>query len=81
MKVYIATLEYIGSWYIFYQYYFINVIDMTWDFKCKVYLDGLIKRFKAPFCARGYQQLEGIDFFETYVTFVQWKTVLLMLII
>ncbi len=38
----------------------------TWAFKCKRYPDGLIKKLKARFCARGDKQLEGIDFFDTY---------------
>ncbi len=55
-----------------------NVINSTWAFKCKRYPDGLIKKFKASFCARGDQQLEGIDFFETYALVVQWTTIHLM---
>jgi hypothetical protein len=43
-----------------------NVIRSTWAFKIKRYPDGLIKKFKARFCARGDMQVEGIDFFETY---------------
>jgi hypothetical protein len=39
-----------------------NVISSTWAFKCKKYPDGLIKKFKARFCAHGDQHLEGIDF-------------------
>lgn len=58
-----------------------TIIDSTWAFKCKRYPDGLIKKFKARFCARGDQQLEGIDFFETYAPVVQWTTVRLMLIL
>ena len=41
----------------------------------------MVKKFKARFCARGDQQLEGIDFFETYAPVVQWTTVRLMLIL
>jgi len=52
-----------------------HVIASTWAFKCKCYPDGLIKKFKARFCARGDQQLEGIDFFETYAPVVQWTTI------
>ncbi len=37
--------------------------------------DGLIKKFKARFCARGDQQIKGIDFFETYAPVVQWTTI------
>ena len=58
-----------------------NVIGSTWAFELKRYPDGLIKKFKARFCARGDQQLEGIDFSETYAPVVQWTTVCLMLIL
>ncbi len=43
-----------------------NVLPGTWVFKCKRYPDGLIKKFKAQFCAQGDKQIEGVDFFETY---------------
>ena len=58
-----------------------NIIDLTWylNFKCYPYV--LIKYFKARFCARGNQHLEGIGSFETYVPVVQWTTFLLVLIL
>ena len=59
----------------------INVLRSTWAFKLKCYPDGLIKKFKALFCARGDRQLKGIDFFETYAPAVQCTTVRLMLIL
>ncbi len=43
--------------------------------------NGTVKKFKARFCANGDQQLEGIDFFETYAPVMQWTTVCLMLIL
>ena len=58
-----------------------NVLKSTWAFKLKRYPDGLIKKFKARFCARGDMQLEGIDFFKTYAPVIQWTTVRLMLIL
>ena len=58
-----------------------NVIEGIWAFKLKRFPDGMVKKFKARFCARGDQQLEGIDFFETYAPVVQWTTVRLMLIL
>ena len=58
-----------------------KVIDSTWYFNCKRYIDGPIKKFKARFCAIGNQQLKVIYLFETYVPVVQWTTVWLMLII
>ena len=57
-----------GAWGIVDKKESMNIIDSTWYFKCKCYPDGLIKKFKARFCARGNQQLEGVDFFETYLT-------------
>ena len=71
MKVEISTLGSMGAWGIVYRYDSMNDIDLTWDFKCKHYPGGLIQKFKAQFCARGNQQLEGIDFFETYAPVVQ----------
>ena len=58
MKVKLATLESKGAWEVVDIDDSMNVIDSTWAFKCKRYPDGLIKKFKARFCARGDQQLE-----------------------
>ena len=77
----LETLEGMGAWEIVDQTDDMNVIDSTWAFKLKRYPDGLIKKVKARFCARGDQQIEGIDFFETYAPVVQWTTVRLMLIL
>ncbi len=64
MKLETATLEAINAWYVA-DCLDHHVLASTWAFNCKRYPDGLIKKFKARFCARGDQQLEGIDFFET----------------
>jgi hypothetical protein len=80
MKLEIATLEATDAWSVS-EYLDHHVIASTWAFKCKRYPDGLIKKFKARFCARGNQQLEGIDFFETYAPVVQWTTIRLMFIL
>jgi hypothetical protein len=77
----IETLENMGAWDVVDRPENGNVIDSTWAFKVKRFPDGLIKKFKARFCARGDQQVEGIDFFETYAPVVQWTTVRLMLIL
>ena len=83
MELEIATLEAINAWEVL-EYdseTMPNVIPLTWAFKCKRFPDGLIKKFKARFCARGDMQLEGIDFFETYAPVVQWTTIRLMFIL
>ena len=45
-----------------------NVLPITWAFKCNHFPDGLIKKFKfkARFFARGDRQIEEIDYFEIY---------------
>ncbi len=81
MEVEIFTLESIDAWEVVNCKDDMNVINSTWAFKCKRYPDGLIKKFKARFCARGDQQLERIDFFETYAPVVQWTTIHLMFVL
>ena len=73
MDLEIATLEALGAWEVLEcdSETMPNGIQLTWAFKCKRFPDGLIKKFKARFCARGDMQLEGIDFFETYAPVVQ----------
>jgi hypothetical protein len=68
-------LESIDAWDVVEREDDMNVINSTWAFKCKQYPDGLIKKFKARFCAQGDQQLEGIEFFETYAPVRKWTTV------
>ena len=83
MEVEIATLEAINAWEVL-EYEsdtMPNVIRSTWAFKCKRFPDGLIKKFKARFCACGDMQLEGIDLFETYAPVVQWTTFRLIFIL
>ena len=41
----------------------------------------MIKKFKARLYARGDKQIEGIDYFETHASVVQWTMIRLMLIL
>jgi hypothetical protein len=77
----LETLEAMEAWDVVDRPEDANVIASIWAFKIKRFPDGLIKKFKARFCARGDQQIEGIDFFETYAPVVQWTTIRLMLIL
>ena len=77
MELEIDTLEALGAWEVL-EYdleTMPNVIPSTWAFNCKRFPDGLIKKFKARFCACGNMQLEGIYFFETYAPVVHWTTI------
>ena len=55
-----------------------NVINFTWAFKIKQYPEGTLCKLKARFFVRGFQQIKGIDYFETYAPVVSWMTVRLI---
>ena len=77
----VETLEKMDAWDVVERTSDMNVLPSTWAFKCKRFPDGLIKKFKARFCARGDRQIEGVDYFNTYAPVVQWVTIRLMLIL
>ena len=43
-----------------------NVVSSVWAFKRKRYPDRAIRKLKARICARGFEQIEGVDYFETF---------------
>lgn len=57
-----------------------NILQSTWVFKRKRYPDGTLKNYKARFCVRGDQHIEGVDIFDTYTPVVSWITVRLVLV-
>jgi hypothetical protein len=52
-----------------------NIIGSTWVLKRKRYPDGSVRKLKARLCARGDQQVHGVDYFDTYAPVVSWTTV------
>ena len=58
-----------------------NILQSTWAFKRKRFLDGNFKKYKARFCVRGDQQIEGPNVFDTYAPVVYRITVQLLLVI
>jgi hypothetical protein len=81
MELKIFTLESIKAQKVVKQEDNMNVISSTWAFKCKRFPDDLIMKFKARCCACRDQQLEGIDFFETYDPVVQQTTICLIFVL
>jgi hypothetical protein len=41
--------------------------------------DGSIRKLKARFCARGYEQIEAVDYCETFAPVVNWTAVRFLL--
>jgi Reverse transcriptase (RNA-dependent DNA polymerase) len=55
------------------------IVSGTWAFRIKRFPDGSMRKLKARFCARGYEQTEGVDFTETFAPVVNWTTVRFLL--
>eukprot|EP00957_Ditylum_brightwellii_P007323 555956-Ditylum_brightwellii.AAC.1 len=56
-----------GAWH--------TIIESTWAFKVKRFPDDSVKRYNVRLCVRGDQQIEDMDYFETYAPVVSWSTV------
>ena len=50
-------------------------IGSRWLFKIKKNSEGKIERFKARFCAKGFTQVAGIDFDETYAPVAKMNSI------
>ena len=50
-----------------------NVIGTKWVFRNKVNEDGKVIRNKARLVCKGYAQVEGVDFEETFAPVANWK--------
>ena len=48
-----------------------KIISSVWAFRRKRYPDGSVRKLKARICARGFEQIEGVDYFESYTPIVQ----------
>jgi len=54
-------------------------LRFKWVFKVKRDSNGNIHRFKARIVAKGYSQTEGVDYFDTFATFVKISSIKVIL--
>jgi Reverse transcriptase (RNA-dependent DNA polymerase) len=57
-----------------------NILPSTGAFKVKQLPDRTVWKLKAWFCVCGDQQVQNVDYFETFCLVISWTTVHLMLI-
>ncbi|CAN1345572.1 Retrovirus-related Pol polyprotein from transposon RE1 [Linum perenne] len=57
----------------------VNIVGCKWIYRIKRHSDGMIQRFKARLVAQGYNQEEGVDFFETFSLVVKPTTICVVL--
>eukprot|EP00253_Pinus_taeda_P028780 PITA_28780 len=52
-----------------------SVVTSRWIYKVKHAADGSIKKFKARFVARGFSQVEGVDYEETFAPVARYTSI------
>ena len=58
-----------------------KAISSRWIYKLKPGSKGSSPRYKARLVARGFEQKDGIDFFDTFAPVVRWETIRILLAI
>ena len=56
-----------------------KVIGVKWVFRTKLNVDGLVNKYKARLVVKGYAQIFGVDYSETFTPVARLDTIRLLL--
>jgi Reverse transcriptase (RNA-dependent DNA polymerase) len=59
----------------------INIVDSKWVFYLKKDAEGRVVKWKAHLVARGFTQVQGVDYFETFAPVARLASIQIILII
>ena len=79
MEEEVDALKSNGTWQLVQRPKDKNVIPGKWVFKTKLSADGTLDRYKARYVAKGFKQVEGLDFHETFAPTCKPETLRLIL--
>jgi len=80
MQAELSTLETTGTWKIVDLPDHIKPIGCRWIYKIKHNADGSVERYKVRLIAKGYTQIEGLDYFNTNSHVAKLTTIILLLL-
>jgi hypothetical protein len=52
-----------------------SIVTSKWIYKIKHAVDGSVEKYKARFVARGFSQVEGIDYVETFAPVARYTSI------
>ena len=58
-----------------------NLVTSKWVFKAKMHVDGTLDKLKARMVARGFSQIYGVDFTDTFAPTIKFDTLRLFLVL
>jgi hypothetical protein len=64
-----------SAWEIFPRLIDKLVVGSRWIYKVKQDIDGSVEKYKARFVARGFSQIEGIDYDETFAPVTRYSSI------
>ncbi|RDB21868.1 Retrovirus-related Pol polyprotein from transposon TNT 1-94 [Hypsizygus marmoreus] len=81
IKVELENLKQNGTWELVERPAGVNVVDCKWVLRIKKNAAGEIEKYKARLVARGFTQIHGVDFYETYAPVARLASFRLLLAI